>query len=116
MNGSVAWRAAVLQGLSVAALAVALGAALPRSFFEDAGWIAGPGAWMACAALTAVVLRVALVPALAGAAAAGIPSLVTVLLGAHWLGAPLAVILLGLWCGRLAAQGRVRPRRRAVAV
>jgi hypothetical protein len=116
MDVSVAWRAAVLQGLSVAALAVALGAALPRSFFEDAGWAAGPGAWIACAALTAVVLRLALAPALAGAALAGLPSLVTVLLGAHWLGAPLAVALFGLWWGRLAARGRVRPRRGAVAV
>ena len=47
--------------------------------------------------------------ALAGAALAGLPSLVTVLLGAHWLGAPLAVALYGLWCGRLALRpgGRV---------
>jgi len=44
MDRSVAWRAALLQGTSVAVLALALGAALPRSFFETAGWLAGPGA------------------------------------------------------------------------
>jgi hypothetical protein len=115
MDLSVAWRAALLQGAAVATLAVLLGAALPRSFFEDAGWLAGPGAWAVCAALCAVVLRLPLVPTLAGAAAAGLPSLAGVLLGEHWLGAPLVVILFGLWCGRLARRDRARPMRRSEA-
>jgi hypothetical protein len=106
MDGSVAWRAALIQAGSVAALATVLGLALPHSFFEDYGWAAGPGAWAACAALTAVVLRLPVLTVLAGAALAGLPSLATVLLGAHWLGAPLAVGLLALWCGRLAAGPR----------
>jgi hypothetical protein len=45
---------------------------------------------------------------LAGAAVSGLPSLVAVLLGAHWAGAPLAVVLFGLWCGWLGAGGRPR--------
>ena len=103
MDGSVAWRAAALQGVSVALVAIVLGAALSREFFEDYGWAAGPGAWAACALLTAAVLRLPPVPVLAGAALAGLPGLVGVLLDAHWLGPPFGVVLFGLWCGRLAS-------------
>ena len=109
MNGSVAWRAALIQGLAVAVSGVTLGAVLPRSFFEDFGWAAGPGVWGLCALLTAAALRLPALPVLAGAALAGIPSLITVLLGAHWAGVPLAVALFALWCGRLAG-GRERER------
>jgi hypothetical protein len=111
MDRSVAWRAALLQGVAVAVVAVVLAVTLPHSFFEDAGWAAGPGAWAACAALCAVVLRLPLVPVLVGAAVAGLPSLVTVVLGAHWLGVPIAVAVFGLWCGRLAVRGRTARTR-----
>lgn len=104
MDWSVVWRAALLQAAAVAVVAVVLGASLPREFFEDWGWLAGPGVWAACALLTAAVLRLPPLPVLAGAALAGLPSLATVLMGVHWAGTPLAVILLGLWCGRLAAR------------
>ena len=53
MDRSVLWRAAAVQGLSVAVLSVALALALPHSFFEDWGWLAGPGAWIVCALVTA---------------------------------------------------------------
>jgi hypothetical protein len=104
MDWSVVWRAALLQAAAVAVVAVVLGASLPREFFEDWGWLAGPGVWAACALLTAAVLRLPPLPVLAGAALAGLPSLATVLMGVHWAGTPLAVILFGLWCGRLAAR------------
>ena len=68
MDGSIAWRAALILGVAVAVVAVVLGAALPREFFEDYGWAAGPAVWAGCALLTAAVLRLPLVPALAGAA------------------------------------------------
>src|SRR5215207_1384834 len=103
MHGSLAWRAGLIQAASVAVVAIALGALLPHSFFEEYGWAAGPGAWAACAALTAAVLRLPVVPVLLGAAVAGLPSLATVLIGAHWLGVPVAVGVFGLWCGRLGA-------------
>lgn len=105
VDRSVLWRAALLQAVSVAVLSVALALALPEGFFEDWGWAAGPGAWMACAALTATVLRLALPAALVGAALAGVPSLVAVLLGVHWVGAALAVGIFAAWCARLAARG-----------
>src|SRR3954447_8796436 len=104
VNGSVAWRAALVQGIAVAVSGVALGFALPHSFFEDYGWAAGPGIWAACALVTAAVLRLPPLLVLAGAALAGIPSLATVLLGAHWAGVPMAVGILAAWCGWLAAR------------
>ncbi len=102
MDRSVLWRAALLQAVSVAAVAVALAVALPKSFFEDWGWLAGPGAWAVCALLTARVLGLAPVPVLVGAALAGIPSLIGVAAGVHWPGALVGVVLFGLWCARLA--------------
>jgi hypothetical protein len=103
MDGSVAVRAALLLAGSLAVVALVLGATLSREFFEDYGWAAGPGAWAACALLTAALLRLPWLPALAGAALAGLPGLAGVLLGAHWLGPPVGVVLFGVWCGRLAA-------------
>jgi hypothetical protein len=106
MDGSVAWRAALIMGVSVAVVALVLGAALSREFFEDYGWAAGPGAWAACALLTARVLRLPALAVLVGAALAGLPGLLGVIAGVHWLGPPLGVVLFGLWCGRLAAEPR----------
>jgi hypothetical protein len=102
MDRSVLWRVVVVQALGVAALSVALALTLPHSFFEDWGWLAGPGAWAACALVTARVVRLPVAPTLVGAALAGVPSLVAVLVGVHWLGAVLAIGLFGLWCARLA--------------
>ena len=42
MNLAVAVRAALVQGLSVALVAVVLGTSLPDSFFASWGAIAGP--------------------------------------------------------------------------
>lgn len=104
------WRAALLQLAAVAILSLALGLALPRDFFEDWGWLAGPAAWMLCAAFTARVLRLPPGAALLGAALAGLPSLLAVVLGVHWAGAVLAVALFALWCARLGAvEGRAAP-------
>ena len=98
------WRTALLQLVAVALLSIALGVALPHDFFVDWGWIAGPAAWMLCAALTARALRLPLVPALIGAALAGLPSLLAVVLGVHWAGAALAVGIFALWCARLRVE------------
>jgi hypothetical protein len=110
MDRSVAWRAALLQAFSVAAVAVVLAVALPRAFFEDWGWLAGPAAWGGCALVVAAVLRLPAIAVLAGAALAGTPMLLGVAVGIHWLGAPLALAVFGLWCGRLDSRrtgGRV---------
>ena len=105
MVGSVVWRAALLQALTLGVVALTLGALLDREFFVSWGWLAGPGAWAACALFTGAVLKLPAGPVLAGAALAGIPSLIGVLLDQHWLGAPLAVAIFAAWCGWL-ARGR----------
>ena len=118
MDRSVAWRAALLQALLVAVVAVVLAVALPRSFFEDWGWAAGPGAWAACALVVAAVLRLPALHVLIGAALAGLPMLVGVAVGIHWLGAPLALAIFGWWCGRARSGDRpaMTPRDRVEAM
>src|SRR4051794_41600215 len=103
MDRSVLWRAAAVQAVSVAVLSVALAIALPHSFFEDWGWVAGPGAWLLCAALVARLLRLPLRGALIGAALARLPSVLAVIVGVHWLGAALAALLVAPWAGRVPA-------------
>src|SRR3954471_23544553 len=97
-------RAAVGQAPAVAVLSIALALALPHSFFENWGWLVGPGAWLLCAALVARWLALPLGSAVAGAVLAGLPSVLGVVLGVHWLGASIAIVLWALWCGRLATD------------
>jgi hypothetical protein len=111
MDASVAVRSALLLAAALAVVALVLGAALSREFFEDWGWAAGPAVWAGCALLVAAVLRLPWLPVLAGAALAGIPGLIGVLLDAHWLGPPFGVVLFGLWCGRLAGSPPVAAAR-----
>jgi hypothetical protein len=99
VDRSIAWRAALLQAVLVAAVAVVLAAALPRSFFEDWGWLAGPGAWGMCALVVARALRLPWLWVLVGAGLSGLLMLPGVFLGAHWIGAPLGLLAFGLWCG-----------------
>ncbi len=47
------------------------------------------------------MLRLPIAPALTGAVLAGVPSALFVVLGVHWLGAAVAVVLFALWCARL---------------
>jgi hypothetical protein len=104
MDRAVALKAVLVQVAAVAIVAVVLALALPHSFFEDWGWLSGPVAWLACAALTARVLRLPIPGAVIGAVLAGLPSAIAVVLGIHWLGALIAAVLFGLWCGRLAVD------------
>jgi len=104
VSASIFWRAALVQAAGVAILSLALGIALPHSFFEDWGWFAGPAAWAVCSLLTARVLGLPAGMTLLGAALAGIPSVVAVLIGAHWLGAVVAILLFAAWCARLPSE------------
>ena len=99
MNASVAWRAAAVQLALVAAISIVLALALPHSFFEDWGWLSGPGAWALCSLATAKILGLPLGWTLLGALLAGLPSLIAVVIGVHWLGALVAIGLFALWCG-----------------
>ena len=104
MDRSILWRAAAAQVLLVAATSLLLALALPDSFFDDWGWLAGPAAWLGCAALTAWALRLPVRGVMLGALLAGIPSAVAVLAGVHWLGVAIAVAAFAAWCGWLARR------------
>jgi len=101
MDTQILWRAALAQLVAVAVLSLVLSLLLPQSFFDSWGWLSGPLAWLACAAFTARFLYLPPAPTLLGAVVAGLPSLLFVILGAHWLGALVAVGLFAAWCARL---------------
>jgi hypothetical protein len=105
MNLSVLWKSVLLQLLCVAVVSTLLGLLLPTSFFESWGWVSGPLAWLACAAVTATVLRLDLPRTVLGAALAGLPSVVFVVIDLHWLGALFAALLFGAWCAWGSSSG-----------
>jgi hypothetical protein len=109
MDTSVLWRSALVQLVAVAVLSIILAILLPHSFFDTWGWVTGPVAWMACAALTARVLDLPLASTLVGALLAGIPSVICVIIGAHTVGEVIAIVLFALWCGRLPRRATVVP-------
>ena len=100
MRFEVFWRVAVVQLVAVALLSIALGVVFSHGFFEDWGWLAGPAAWLLCAWVTARIVGLEIAPTLIGAVLAGMVSLLAVLVGAHWLGALVAVGLFAAWCAR----------------
>jgi hypothetical protein len=104
MDRSILWRAAAAQVVLVAAISLALAVALPHSFFEDWGWLTGPAAWLACAAITAWALHLPVPGVILGAVLAGIPSALAVLAGVHWLGVAIAVAAFAAWCAWLATR------------
>jgi len=104
MDRRIALRAGLVQLAGVAVLSIVLALLLGHAFFRDNGFWAGPLAWLLCAAITARVVGLALAPVLMGALLAGIPSGLATVLGLHWEGALLAIVLFALWCGRLAVD------------
>ncbi len=116
MDLGTLWRAALIQAVLVAAVALVLGATLDRDFFASWGWLAGPAVWFACALVTARALRLPAGPVLAGAALAGVPSLFAVPLGIHWIGAVVGIPLFAAWCARLAQRYDLHSAARAPMV
>lgn len=101
MDSAILWRVAVVQVAAVAVLSLLLALLFSHGFFEDWGWLVGPVTWMLCAWLTARVVGLPEAPVLIRAALAGIPSVLFVLVGAHWLGAAVAVGVFAALCARL---------------
>ncbi len=98
MRFEVFWRVGAVQLVAVAALSVVLAIVFSHGFFEAWGWLVGPLAWLACAWVTARVVGLAPEPTLVRALAAGIVSLLFVLVGLHWFGALVAVGLFAYLC------------------
>ena len=104
INISAALRAGLIQLIAVGVLALISRLLVPQSAFVDFGWLIGPLAWVVAATITALAVQLPLPPAWLGAVLAGIPSAIATVLGAHWLGAVIAIICFALWCGGLAAR------------
>ena len=101
MDSAILWRVALVQVVSVAILSILLALLFSHGFFESWGWLVGPLAWIGCAALTARIVGLTAGPVLIRAALAGIASLAFVLLGAHWLGAAVAIAIFAASCAYL---------------
>jgi hypothetical protein len=101
MDREILWRVAVVQVLAVFVLSIVLALLFPHSFFADWGWLVGPLAWLLCAWVTARVVGLPEPPVLVRAAVAGIPSVLFVIVGLHWLGAAVAVAIFAVWCAYL---------------
>jgi hypothetical protein len=101
VDSAILWRVAVVQVAAVAVLSLLLALVFSHGFFEDWGWLVGPLAWMLCAWLTARIVGLPEAPVLIRAALSGIPSVLFVLVGLHWLGAAVAVAVFAAWCARL---------------
>jgi hypothetical protein len=99
LNVGTALKAGIVQLVLVAILAVLLAVLLPGSFFEDWGWLSGPAALLLCAYATARILGLPVSRTLAGVIVSGIPALIAVVIGVHWLGTLIAVIGFAVWCG-----------------
>lgn len=104
IDRSTALRAGVVMVLALAPVFAILAITLPKSFFEDWGWLAGPGVWLACALVAGRVCRLPLGPVALGAAVAGLPSGLLVLVGLHDVGPLISLPLFALWCGHLGAR------------
>ena len=98
MNAAILIRSAAVQLVAVVAVSLILALLLPKSFFQSWGWLSGPAAWLACAALTARLVGLDYARTLLGALLAGLPAAVAVIAGIHWLGVVLAVALFAVWC------------------
>lgn len=101
MDSAILWRVAVVQVVAVAVLSFLLALVFSHGFFASWGWLVGPLTWMLCAWLTARVVGLPEAPVLVRAAISGVPSLLFVLVGLHWLGAAVAVAVFAAWCAYL---------------
>jgi len=101
VDSAILWRVAVVQVVAVAILSVLLALVLSHGFFESWGWLVGPLSWLACAWLTARIVGLPEAPVLLRAVLAGIPSLLFVLVGLHWLGAVVAIGIFAALCAHL---------------
>ena len=95
----LALKAGAVQLVAVGVVFAVLAVSLPHSFFEDWGIVAGPGAWIACAAVTAGVLHLPLARTLVVAAGAGLLGAAAGLGIGHDAGIVVAIGLFALLAG-----------------
>jgi hypothetical protein len=101
MDKRLFWRAAITQAVAVAIVAgVLIALPLGDDFFEDYGIVAGPLAWLGCAVVTALILKLPWTLALFAAVAGGVAGFLVDAAGAdHWIALPIAVAVFAACCG-----------------
>lgn len=100
MDTALFARAAIVQALLVGAVfALLLLLPLGDDFFEDYGWIAGPVAWLLCAAGTGRILSLPWSLVLFAALAGGVAGTLVALVTSHTVGLIASVAVFGASCG-----------------
>jgi uncharacterized membrane protein len=110
VNARLFWKALVVQAVVVAVPFAILGAALPKSFFEDWGWLVGPVIWLACSLATGRILDIPRTFVLFAAVAGGVAGLIAMLLSTHLAGMIAALLVFA------ASGGSYDPRLEAEAL
>lgn len=99
MDRGLFFRSLAVQALLVGVLFAALALALPKSFFEDYGVIAGPAAWIGCSILTARILTLPAGLVLFAALAGGVAGTLVGLAAGHAAGMGVSLLVFAASCG-----------------
>ncbi len=105
MDGRLFWRSLGVQALCVAVLSLVLAALLPREFFEDWGFAAGPLAWAVCSLVTARAVNLPIRLALLAALVGGVAGTIAMVLTTHWAGVVAALVVFAASCGTYGKNG-----------
>ncbi len=99
MNSGLFWKALAVQALAVGVLVgVLIALPLPEDFFEDAGFVVGPVAWLACAFVTARVLALPQSFVLFAAVAGGVAGAIVLVVAGHLPGMVAALLVFAASC------------------
>jgi hypothetical protein len=108
MDKGLFWRAALIQAAAVAVVSgILIALPLGDDFFDDYGIVAGPVAWIGCAVITALILKLPWSLAAFAAAAGGVAGVLVDAGGAkHWMAVIVAIAVFGACCGGYEAAQR----------
>ena len=99
MSSALFWRSLAVQAILVVVASAVLAALLPKEFFEDWGFIAGPLAWIACSLVTARVLSLPTPFVLFAALAGAVAGTIVFIVAGHWAGVVAALLVFAASCG-----------------
>ena len=99
MDARLFWKALVVQTVIVGVLfGVLVALPLPGDFFEDAGFVVGPLAWLACSVATARVLSIPVAFVLFSAVAGGVAGAIVMLVAGHTAGMVVSLLVFSASC------------------
>jgi hypothetical protein len=98
MNSGLFWRALGVQAAAVAVLFAILALVFSHDFFEDAGFIVGPLAWIVCSLVTGRVLSLPTGFVLFAALAGGVAGTIVLVVASHWPGLVAGTLVFAASC------------------